>query len=294
MLQRWITRVLAALALSITLSMPAVAQDEPFNRIVIIIDSSGSYQNRQAEAIAMADRLLRGVADRPRRHWQASDEVRIVALDALPETVWTGRAESLGTANPGVWSQRFAGRGDFAHCTDVKAALERAVLELHAAPAPTGRYLFVFSDLVSEPPAGALRRCGPPQATLGDAFEYASLSDIHIAAFWLPAEQKWAWDTALRAHGLSAFRLYSDSESAVLEELDIPPPAVRVTTPAEREMAINRLKSIGGRVVAITATIIVVTVLAVLVLAALRRRGPSRRRGALAGAPLRTRNGGRQ
>lgn len=256
----------------------ASAQDAPFNRIVIIIDSSGSYRSRQDEALAMANRLLNGVANRPRRHWQGSDEVRIIALDGLPETIWSGAAADLGEGAPATWVRRFGGRRDFVYCTDVRAAFDRALEELSSGRTPTKKYIFIFSDLLSEPPTTTLRNCASPRATLGaDEFDYSRLSDVHIAAFWLPAEQKRAWDETFRANGLSAFRLFSDSESAAVEDVDIPPVAMRVVTEEGRRETLAKLRGLGawlfGAAGAVAAGIVLVILLVVLG----RRRGQRRR-----------------
>lgn len=257
---------------------PVSAQEAPFNRIIIIIDSSGSYQSRQDEALAMADRLLNGVANRPRRHWQSSDEVRIIALDALPETIWSGAAADLGARDPAMWAQRFGGREDFAHCTDVRAAFERALEELNRGRTPAGKYIFIFSDLRTEPPTTTLRNCEPARATLGaDEFDLSRLSDVHIAAFWLPAEQKRAWDETFRTHGLSAFRLFSDSESAAVEDVEIPPVAVRIVTEEARQETLAKLRDLGAWLFGAAGVLAAGIVLIVLLVVVFRRRGPRRR-----------------
>ncbi len=227
------TSTAAAVALVLAMSASAQAAETPFNRVVVMVDASGSYKARQAEAVAKAAVLLQGLAERKHKRWEKADEILIISLDAAPEVIWRGTPAELAATDRNEWIARFRGRSDYAACTDVAAGLNLAARELNAAPAATARYLFAFSDLLDERPVQGVSTCAPPRATPGDDVAWDMLEQIKIAAFWLPANQKMAWDAAMKAHGLTSYRLLSTSESGV-NRIDIPEPAKHEVTDEER------------------------------------------------------------
>lgn len=229
---------LLALPLGACAAAPAAARDAPFNRIAIIVDASGSYHERQAEAVEKAGELVRGVAERKSARWVTPDEILIISLDAAPEVIWRGTQRQLAATDHDEWIRLFGGRTDYAGCTDVARALNLAARELNAGPpAPTNRYLVAFSDLIDEPPTRGVSGCAPQRAVPDREIAWNGLQPLtSIAVFWMPPDQKMAWDAAMRDHGLNNYRLFSVSESGV-NRIDPPDQAKHVPTAEERAMS---------------------------------------------------------
>lgn len=268
-----------ALALVLATATPSQAADRPFNRVAIVIDASGSYRARQGEAVAKASSLLAGLAEQKHKRWEKADEILIISLDAAPEVIWRGTPAELSATDRNEWIARFRGRSDYAACTDVAAGLNLAARELNAAPAATARYLFAFSDLVDERPVRGVSSCAPPRPTPGDDVAWDMLEQIKIAAFWLPANQKMAWDAEMKAHGLTSYRLLSTSESGVTQ-IDIPEPAKREVTDEERAQSRGVLTAAAksvGLLLASLAGLIMIGAAGLAFLARRRRSGRSPR-----------------
>ena len=265
----------------------ALASGKPFNRVVVLVDASGSYAGRQPEAIGAVARLLGAMAQTELRRWEAGDEIVIVALDALPEVIWRGTARKRGEEERQRWMERFKARRDFAGCTDVVAGFRVAVRELGRDPAPAARYLLAFTDLKHEPPAsspGVCRPAAPPGPPPG--LPWQSLRKVSVAAFWVPAAQKLAWRRAVEDLGDDLqVALYAESESAAVS-VPAPPRARRVESEDQKRQRREDVKraawAIGGWLV--TIAIAVIGAVAVLGVAALvrsqvaRRRAPGARR----------------
>ncbi len=234
----------------ISLPAPAFAAAKAYNAIAVVLDSSGSFKKRIPKAIEQVQNLTKGMEAQQAgaRHWAASDRLVLIAMDSLPSVIFEGTVADLAKAKDVDWARRFTGRSDLAGCTDLPRALALAKAELDEG-APTKRYLMTFSDLVSEPPVGGPNACAPAQRIPGDDFDWTVFSDVSFTAFWLPADQALGWDRALRAHKLTAFKLLTDSESAV-QPADIPPPAKHEISDAEKQAASEKvrgfLKSVGG------------------------------------------------
>lgn len=263
-----------------------VAASEPdnfdaFNRVVVVIDASGSYQGRQANAVAKVDSMLSNMAQRRAKRWERDDEVVIVSLDAIPEVIWRGTAHDLKGAPPAVWQRRFRARSDYSKCTDVAGGFQLAARLLNQTPMPTQKYLFVFSDLINEPPTTSPGRCQPPErpSLPPQNIPWDQLADVSIAVFWMPPEQKFAWSKAMAGLGMGEnVALYTASESGEVT-LPPPPPAERKVTEAERQENQNRfwawLQAIGRG----TLWIVGSTVLLVIIVTAVRRLRPPRASG---------------
>lgn len=275
---------IAFVALFIGTPQAANAADEPHNEIVIIVDASGSYRARQVEAINKAGILLRGIAERRRRRWEAADRITVVSLDASPEIIWSGPANGLSAEARAVWEARFRGRSDYAACTDVAAALRVAASQLNMAPPSSERWLFIFSDLKHEPPTTGVSGCRAPVSVPADGVPWSDLRNVQISAFWMPVVQKASWREAFAAHGVEHARLFSESESAV-NDISVPDRVVRESTPEEKAANRENLSSwfswAIGWLVRIALALGVGAV--ILVAVALRRR--SRRQPAPASRP---------
>lgn len=287
----WWLVVLTAI-LGTTSAQAAEGRVKPFNRIVVLLDASGSFQRRQDEALVKTATLLAGLAAHKAKRWEQADEIRIVSLDAIPETIWEGTPAQLAKMEKADWAERFRARQDYAGCTDVMAGLELAASLFEGEPVPTEKYLFVFSDLIHEPPIGVPTKCQAPKmpSVPGKDFAWDRLADIKVAVFWMPPVQKMAWDRAMKAQGLTGYRLYTTAESGIAH-LDIPEPAKRKVTDAERQEGRKILGGLldGALVVAgVGLVLLVVAGLGVTMVATIRsrRRGAASRAGRVARGPV--------
>jgi hypothetical protein len=210
-----ITQIIMLMVLSINI-VYAGNNQEPFNKIAIIVDNSGSYSSRQAEAIDKAIILLESISGAKISRWEtASDQIVIISLDAIPEVIWKGSLNELKKNEPTFWKERFLARTDYVACTDVAAAFRLAVRQLEGDSRYIRKYMFVFSDLIDEPPADSMykpiKRSGLP---IGE-FPWEGLQDVSVSVFWLPPDQKLIWQREVEQRGISSnFALYTDSESA--------------------------------------------------------------------------------
>lgn len=228
----------AALVLLLAGVTSAQSPAEPHNRVVIIIDGSGSYKARQTEAVERAVTLLEGMAQRKLHRWEpTTDHISLLSLDAIPEVLWQGTLQDLKKMDRAAWTGRFRARTDYAKCTDVSAAFRLAAQHLEGDSRSVSKYLFVFSDLIHEPPTTSIVACQRPKrpSLPSNDFPWGALQDVSVAVFWVPPDQKLAWRRAVEEHGLTAnFALYSASEST--EVTIVPPPRPTTTvTEAERE-----------------------------------------------------------
>lgn len=229
-------------ALMILASVPAHAAEAPVpqNRIAIMVDLSGSYRKRLEEAMSKVSTLLEGLAERRVKRWEtpAQDVVAVFSLDAMPEKVWEGSLEEIKGILPSDWQERLKSRSDYAQCTDVGRAFQEAARFLEGDPEFVDRYLFVFSDLVHEPPKKSIRKCerarspSPPP----EDFPWEAFAGVSVMAMWVPADQKFAWHRAVETRGLQdTFRLFTESESETVAIEAPPRPVVEVS--AEEEEA---------------------------------------------------------
>lgn len=267
---RWISLSALTVALALLLVGIASAQapEEPHNQVVIVIDGSGSYKARQTEAVGRAVALLEGMAQTKLHRWEpATDSISLISLDAIPEVLWQGTLQDLKKLDRAAWTTRFRARTDYAKCTDVSAAFRLAAQHLESDSRSVSKYLFVFSDLIHEPPTTSIAACQRPKrpSLPPDDFPWGALQDVSLAVFWVPPDQKLAWRRAVEENGLTAnFALYSASEST---EITIAPPPrpTLVTTEAERQAEQERYLGYGKTLVRGMGTILVLAVLLPLV-----------------------------
>lgn len=257
------TGLLAILVLGNSGAQAAAARIKPFNRIVVLLDASGSYQHRKDEALEKAGKLLDGLATHKAKRWEQADEIKIVSLDAIPETIWEGTPAQLARMEKANWADRFKARQDYAKCTDVVASLELAASLFEVEPVPTEKYLFVFSDLVHEPPVGVPTKCQTPKlpSVPDKDFAWGRLADVKMAVFWMPPAQKMAWDRAMKSQGLTSYRLYTNAESGIAR-IDIPEPAKRKVTDSERQEGRETLGSLLNGMLLFAGVVLVLLVAA--------------------------------
>lgn len=241
---------------------------EPHNRVVLIIDGSGSYKARQTEAVERAVTLLEGMAQTKLHRWEpATDSISLISLDAIPEVLWQGALQDLKKLDRAAWTNRFRARTDYANCTDVSMAFRLAVQHLEGDPRSVSKYLFVFSDLIHEPPTTSIAACQRPKrpSLPPDDFPWGALQDVSVAVFWVPPDQKLAWRRVVEEHGLTTnFALYSTSESTEVTIAAPPRPTLTVTE-AERQAERERYLGYGKTLLMGMGIILGLVVLIVLV-----------------------------
>ena len=278
--------VVLVLVASIARRVPA-APERASNRVVLLIDASGSYRARQADAVERATQLLDDMSARKVHRWEPStDEIVVISLDAMPEVLWRGTLAELKHADRARWSARFRARSDFASCTDVSAAFRLAAANLAGDSRHVHKFLFAFTDLIDEPPVRSLRRCrraASPSRPAAD-FPWGELRDVTTHVLWTPPEQTLVWRRADVEHGLDAttFAVHTTSESATVTIT--PPPRAEVQrTEAEkaqdRARTIRKVAGIGRAAGVVVLGLFGLLVLAVVVglIARARRRAGSGR-----------------
>ena len=151
-------------------------QAAPVDRIVVIVDESGSFEKYLPQAAAIVEGFIQQNAV------SGSAEVSLIAMDRHPRVIGFYAAEELlnkqGASVLKAMKATTAEDG-----TDVVGALDIALFELNkktaSASAPGKRYLIAFSDLYAD------RQTNPkkvfPQL---DAFNWKSLSDLTSARFY--------------------------------------------------------------------------------------------------------------
>lgn len=245
---RKIALVLVAVALSalVVFITPCLAEKRvrPFNRIVVMLDRSGSFKDRIMEAVKKAKELVDKISNIKSRRNEGKDEVIIISLDAIPEVIWSGTKEQLDDERTQNWAERFDARSDYQQCTDIENGFILAARELHKEPQATNLYAFVFTDLINEPPAGSANKCQPvtlPSLPSAE-FPWDAFADVEIHVLWTPINQKQAWLGAIKTANLvDNFRIHSESESSSVV-LKAPPKARHIMSEEEREGGKTKIK----------------------------------------------------
>lgn len=242
----------------------AASRADSSNRVVIMIDGSGSYKSRQGDAVTRSIKLLDAMAQAKLHRWEpVSDQITIISLDAVPEVLWRGTLKELKTLDRTAWTARFQARRDYASCTDVGTAFKLATQHLKGDSRSVAKYLFAFTDLINEPPTTSIRSCRKPLSPSippGD-FPWNDLTDVSVSVFWVPAEQKLAWSRLVEEHGLgTTFALYSLSESS---EVNVAAPArAKVElTDAERKAEKERYIGFGSSLLTVMGSILLLVLL---------------------------------
>jgi hypothetical protein len=227
----------------------AAVRQGPVNRVVVVVDCSGSFKARRMEAIQATTNLLKSMGETKLHRWETGNsEVALIALDAMPEVIWKGDLKKLQKTDRKEWTDRFNARKDLTGCTDVKGALELAAAELQGDPSLVSKYLFVFSDLVHEPPTTSVSRCEKALYGPSPDLPWGAFEDVSVSVFWVPANIKLTWDRAVKEQGLQAFKLFSTSQSDA-EKISPPPKPVRVVTEEERGESRAALINLGTGVI---------------------------------------------
>jgi len=253
----------------------------PANHVAVLIDGSGTFKRRRADAIERARELVEGIASAHRRRSQGTqDTVAIIAVDAIPAVLWRGSLDALREIDHAKWISRFDARSDYASCTDIDGAVHLALRELGDSSLQIHKYIFAFSDLQHEPSAtDDMTRCEAARKGPGAEFPWDQLEDVSVSVLGVPKTQKLVWQREIDKHDLSpTFNLYTESESAEVE-IQTPPPAQRVVTERDRTKARLELSGLVWWVAkAIGCVLLAVGLVVIAALghqALRRRRGPS-------------------
>ena len=253
----------------------AAANEHPSNRVVVLVDASLSFRSRSQEAVQATTALLDTMARTRLHRWEVSaDSIAVISLDALPEVIWQGTLRDLKNADPAVWQQRFLARRDFSKCTDVGAGFGLAVRLLQGDPRLVHKYLFAFTDLVDEPPAGSVGTCRPAKRPCPPpvGFPWESLRDVSVSVFWVPADEKLEWHRVVAAKGMDeTFHLFSTRESGAA--VITPPPTARLTTTeTDRQERKNQVGAFGVQALKLIVLVVLLGALALGALLIVARR----------------------
>jgi hypothetical protein len=240
MKQTKLALILAVFFTTVALSTtPSLAERRvrPFNRIVVMLDASGSFTDRKMEAVKSTKELITRISTVKSKRSEGGDEVIVISLDAIPEVIWSGTKEQLKSENQQQWEKHFDARSDYRQCTDVEEGFMLAARQLHKEPQATNLYLFAFTDLINEPPADSAKKCKhvtlPSLPSTG--FPWDAFADVETHILWTPINQKQAWIEAIKKVNLEDnFRIHSESESSTVV-LKAPPKAKHVMSSLERE-----------------------------------------------------------
>jgi len=238
--------LVVAVSALVVLTTPCLAEKRvrPFNRIVVMLDRSGSFKDRIMEAVKKAEELVGTISNTKSKRNEGKDEVIIISLDAIPEVIWSGTKEQLDNERTQNWEERFDARSDYQQCTDIENGFILAAQELHKEPQATNLYAFAFTDLINEPPAGSAKKCQPvtlPSLPSAD-FPWDAFADVETHVLWTPINQKQAWLGAIKTAKLGDnFRIHSESESSSVV-LKAPPKARHIMSNEEREGGKTQIK----------------------------------------------------
>lgn len=232
------TALLAVMATQ-TMLLNAHAIDVAENRVAVVIDASGSFKSKLQDAIASAASLLEKMGTVSIKRWEpAKDRIILISMDALPEVIWSGSLQELRTLDQKYWKSAFELREEYGQCTDVIKGFRLAISELNRdAGAKINKYMFIYSDLVHEPPTDSIGECAPIDAAnpVPSDMPWEAIADISIVTLWIPIENKFSWAKAVEEHGLTeTFHLFA-RESEVKEILPPPRPDNRPTKEEEQE-----------------------------------------------------------
>lgn len=272
-----VVRGLALLLTALQVGCAAEVQRDPVNHVVVVIDGSGSYRTRQEEAVARASQLLDEMTQKRLHRWdKGSDHITVISLDAIPEVLWEGSGLALKEMDTNVWRAHFAARTDYANCTDVTAAFHLAARYLEGDPRYVHKYLFVFSDLLNEPPTSSISKCARAGGRPDADFPWTALHDVSTAVFWMPPNQKLEWRRAATEHGVGDnLALYTTSESG---QVEIAPPPTPKLERSEAEVAADKERVVRTGMSVLTVVGIGFVVTMVLVIGGALLAGRRRRR----------------
>ncbi len=221
------------------------AKPKPYNRIVAVIDASGTFRNHQFEAIQKVQWLMDGIAETKDHRYQSPDEVYLISLDSRPEVIWYGKKHQLDQLSEERLLELFGKRRAYSACTDIAKAFNLATQKLNREPSPAAKYLFVFSDLIDEPTVAVKSGCKAPSrpSLPPDDIRWDRLTDTSINVFWAPDGQIEAWESTLV--DLATINFYNEAEAQNVEP-PVPAKARFKMTEEERAEKLDKLNGVAA------------------------------------------------
>ena len=235
--------LVAVLALTLLMVGCGASEDrEGSNRVVLLLDDSGTYRSRQTEAIDEAMAYLEKMSHAELRRWEySSDKIAVISIDAMPDVLWEGNADDLKKQNRDTWVKRFNSRQDYGACTDVAGAFRLAAKYLDGDARTTSKYVVVFSDLIEELPGGSASDCPTKRYKPAENFPWEALRGAGITVLWIPAAQRLIWQRAASENNV-AMRVYTESEAGTAE---LQPPPKKIVEPTEAEQKRAQAEVVG-------------------------------------------------
>lgn len=275
-------------------SQLATARDAPYNVVVIVLDTSESFQRPWRavglagkipahEALRLVQRFLEEAAAQRRRRTEGRDQYFLVAADAASQLIWSGSRDQLARLTPEHLTARLAIRKQFAACTDLEGALNEAARILRDHPSAE-KWVLAFSDLLHEPPRGSYASCAPASGMPPAGIRWDDLGQARLGFYFVskdfPHRPDEKWRAALEGQSLSA--VFLDAAQAMSADVSLtPPPAARYRPTQEQvQQAGGRLRTVtdGLRMLAwLTAGGFGLAVLLVMGLIVARRSAARRR-----------------
>ncbi len=177
---------------------PATAgrKDDSFNRVVVVVDTSGSVRDGFFEG------SLTKVTDAlPMISRYHEDELVVIGLNGEPSIVWDGHATDLERGADGeptqAWDDMLAGlRAQDSSHTDITSTMALVEYALTRHPTAEAQYVIVFSDMLHE--AG---RHGPT-FDIEDDMPWDALRGASLHLVGVHDGLAATWDHALTNHGL--------------------------------------------------------------------------------------------
>lgn len=275
---KYFTLIVLMIALMLaTGSTSSASEGSPFSRVVIILDASGTFRGRISEALLKVQELVAALESQRTTRRDTPDEIYILRLDGAPKVIWAGNRLQLDQLTPEMLQAAF-GPATIPDCTDVGAAFNLAQFKLDAAPAPMGKYIFAFSDLLDEPVSSGGRKCVPlARPSLPPrSVDWKRLSDVSILGLWVDDREIRAWSETL---GIPKnIKLLDEAQSRNSTVAAIPKATRKLT---ESDLAIAKqsvastLWNAGVVILALGATVIVVGMLGTRAARARKRRQPA-------------------
>jgi hypothetical protein len=252
-------------------------QDPPFNRIVIILDASGTFRKRVGEALPKIQGLVAGIEGERTTRYDAQDEILIISLNGHPSVIWAGYKDQLDQLTEQQLQDAF-GVTPKPDCTDVGYALNLAGFKLNAAPPPTAKYLFAFTDLLNEPVTKDGKSCLPlSRPSLPPrSVEWDSLADASMTFFWVSDVEIRGWEQVLAPKHLNLKML--DEAASRNANIESVPKAKRKISAQEQQQAQEGFRRLGVVVAIVAGAVIGLVVLMGVALSLIARR---RRRAVL-------------
>lgn len=291
------TRRLISITLVITFALllaacgGASSELEGSNRVVLLIDDSGTFRNQQTEAIEKAVAYLDVLGRREQKRWETStDKIAVISIDAMPDVIWEGNLLDLKKQSPDAWVKRFKARKDYSACTDVAGAFRLAAKYLDGDARTTSKYVVAFSDLIEELPEGSPFKCQPQRYAPAVGFPWESFRSAGVTVLGIPAKQRLLWQRAASDQGIF-IRFYTESETATAE-LQPPPKKTVEPTAAEQKQAKAEVAGfLSGTLKILLMIPLVLIAFMVMFMGVIwirRRSGTGRPLAATSGAPRRS------